>query len=99
MRCEGGSSASAGARQALRRGGRSPVSAWKRCIVSGSLRKLISFQAASLRREPLKMTRLEPPAVDTPGPSGPGNGAVAQSSWRSAGRRRRNSPMFQGPVT
>jgi hypothetical protein len=48
--CEGGSFASAGARQALRRGGRSPVRAWKRCIVSGSLRKLISFQAATFRR-------------------------------------------------
>ena len=61
--------------------------------------QLISFQAASLRLECLKTTRLDPPAVDTPGPSGPGKGAVAQSPCRSAGRRRRNSPMFQGPVT
>jgi hypothetical protein len=75
------------------------VRAWKRCIVAGSLRKLISFQAASFRRELLKMTRLEPPAVETPGPSGPGKGAVAQSPCRAAGRRRRNSPMFQGPLT
>ena len=77
--CDGASAASAGARHALRRGGRLPVSAWKRCIVSGSLRNAISRHAASLRGEPLNSTRLEPPAVETPGPSGPGSGAVAQS--------------------
>ena len=43
-------------------------------------------------------TRLEPPATETPGvPAvGPGIGAVAHST--PAGSRRRNSPMFQGPV-
>jgi hypothetical protein len=62
-----------------------------------ALRNSISFQAASLRFDPRISTRLEPPAVETPGPSGPGSGAVAQSFWRSGGRRRRNSPMFHGP--
>ena len=62
-------------------------------------RNSISCHAAALRGERLKITRLEPPAVETPGPSGPGSGAVAQSSCRSRGRRRRNSPMFQGPLT
>ena len=35
------------------------------------------------------MTRLLPPPIAAPGPSGPGSGAVAQSSWSAAGRRRR----------
>ena len=56
-------------------------------------------EGAALRRERRNSARLEPPAIDTPGPCGPGSGAVAQAPCNSGGRRRLNSPMFQGPVT
>ena len=59
-------------RHAARRGGRSPVSAWKRRCTSGRDRYSISCHAASLRRDARNTTRLEPPAIDAPGPSGPG---------------------------
>jgi hypothetical protein len=53
-----------------------------------------------LRVESRKITRLAPPASDTPGgsPVGAGIGAVAQRPWKEAGRRRRISPTFHGPV-
>jgi DNA polymerase-1 len=42
-------------------------------------------------------TMLDPPAIDAPGPLGPGSGAVAHSPCTLAGRRRLNSAIFHGP--
>ena len=68
-----------GSCQALRRGGRSPVSAWKRRCDAGRDRYSISCHAARLVRATRgTRTRLEPPAIEAPGPSGPGSGAVVQ---------------------
>ena len=60
----------------------------------------ISFHASAVCFVPRNMTRLAPPAIETPdeSPVGPGIGAVAHLSCISGGSRRRNSPMFHGPV-
>ena len=60
----------------------------------------MSLRAAAFFCDARKITRLEPPAIDTPGvfASRPGSGAVLHLSCRSAGRRRRHSPTFHGPL-
>ena len=56
-----------------------------------------SSHASGFDCELLNSTRLEPPALEYPGPSGPGMGAVIHSFCNDAGKRFLNSAMFQGP--
>ncbi|KAG1246831.1 hypothetical protein G6F68_014463 [Rhizopus microsporus] len=92
-----GSLASDGAFQVLRRGGRSPMIEWKRAWISGRDRNSISFHEASFCCDLRKITRLVPPAMPAPGPSGPGNAAVPHCPSSSFGCSFLNSRMFQGP--
>ncbi len=61
-----------------------------------SSRQAASLCCASRGRRPGSSRR--PATRPDVAPSGPGSGAVAQASCSSGGRRRRNSPRFQGPV-
>ena len=104
---------SRGKAQVLRLGGRLPVRAWKRSCTSGWASQASKVSASAWRAERRNTTRLDPPAVDAPGPAvgrhlgagvgpvlarpGPGSGAVAQSARRARPNRRSSSPMFQGP--
>ena len=87
------------AQLAARRAGRFPVSFQKRTCCSGRDRNSISAQASFGCFVDRNMTSEEPPANDTPGPSGPGSGAVAHTCCIESGSRRANSPRFHGPVT
>jgi hypothetical protein len=67
---------------------------------AGSDRNSMSFRAAALFFEARKTTRLAQPAMETPRalPVAAGIGAVDHLSCMSAGRRRRNSRTYHGPV-
>src|ERR671938_1253055 len=56
--------------------------------------------AAALFGDARKMTRLDPPARETPeeSPVGPGRGAVDHLSCTAAGSRFAKSPMYHGPL-
>src|SRR6266849_5261168 len=84
-----------------RTAGRSPVILENSSCRSTSERYSTNFHASVLRSDFLKITRLDPPARETPGvcASRPGRGAVFHLSWSSGGRRFLNSPTFHGPVT